>query len=74
MFQNVETQEREDAIEQPKAGGKMKGKSKQRKLPMLETKPSPMGRRVDPRIDSAMKEKAQKTAAAAKRGKKVGAA
>ena len=37
----------------------------------LQTKPSPMGRRVVPRVDSALRNKAQ--AAAAKKLKKVSA-
>ena len=54
-----------------KLKGGLKGGLKPKKFALTETKPSPMGRRVEPRIDSAMKAKVQAAAAAAKRRKGV---
>lgn len=59
----MEQRERED---EQTAGNKMvkvKGKAKPRKVMELQTKPSPMGRRVVPRVDSAIRNKAQAAAA-----------
>ena len=65
-LQEVEQQERDDAAGDAltvKLGklGKV-GKVKSKKA-TLDTQPSPMGRRIQPRIDSAMKLKAEKAAA-----------
>ena len=70
MFvQEVEEQEHSEKAGEPvaaKAGklGKV-GKVKSKKA-MVDTQPSPMGRRIQPRIDSAMKIKAEKAEAAKK--------
>lgn len=70
-LQKVEQREREDeaAGTQKHAGGSGDGKGKHRpkKLPMAETKPSPMGRRVVPVIGAALRAKVE--AAAAKKQK-----
>ncbi|KAL5005907.1 hypothetical protein ScPMuIL_017065 [Solemya velum] len=63
----VEQLEKEDAIV-AKPIKTAKGRMKPAKV-QLETKPSPMGRRVEPRIDSAMKLKAMKVAAKSQRMK-----
>jgi len=70
-LQKVEQREREDEAAgiHKHAGGSGDGKGKHRpkKLPMTETKPSPMGRRVVPVIDAALRAKVE--AAAAKKQK-----
>lgn len=63
----VEQVEREDESASFNKPVKIKGKAKPRKVMELETKPSPMGRRVVPRIDSTMKNKVH--AAAAKKAR-----
>ena len=70
-LQKVEQQEREDdAVGQNKltsSDGKA-GRAKQpKKLLMAETRPSPMGRRVQPIVDAALRAKVE--AAAAKKRK-----
>jgi hypothetical protein len=65
--QEVEQVEREDESASFNKPVKIKGKAKPRKVMELETKPSPMGRRVVPRIDSTMKNKVH--AAAAKKAR-----
>jgi len=70
--QKVEQREREDeaaGTQKKHAGGSGDGKGKQRpkKMPMAETRPSPMGRRVTPVIDAALRAKVE--AAAAKKQK-----
>lgn len=61
----VEQQEKEDqSMESVNKPGKLGKLAKMKpKKPVIETEPSPMGRRVQPRIDSAMKVKAEKDAA-----------
>ncbi|XP_071112129.1 DNA topoisomerase 2-alpha-like isoform X2 [Haliotis cracherodii] len=61
----VEEQERndEEISRNVKPKSAKPGKQKARKMPIQETMPSPMGRRVVPRVDSAMKIKATKEAA-----------
>ncbi|KAL3855352.1 hypothetical protein ACJMK2_014568 [Sinanodonta woodiana] len=59
----VEKQERDDDVAHLNKPIKItKGKGKPRKIAIEETKPSPMGRRVVPRVDSAFKIKAEKEA------------
>ncbi|KAJ8320492.1 hypothetical protein KUTeg_002079 [Tegillarca granosa] len=58
----VEQTERDDELLAINKPVKQKGKLKPRK-PIEETKPSPMGRRVEPRVDTAMKNKAKQDAA-----------
>lgn len=64
-LQEEEEKEKTDASTEPPAKqgklGKL-GKLKPKKA-KIETEPSPMGRRIQPRIDSAMKVKAEKDAA-----------
>ncbi|KAK7507966.1 hypothetical protein BaRGS_00000931 [Batillaria attramentaria] len=65
LLDEVEQQEKEEqSSEAPMKPGKLGklGKLKPKKT-MVETLPSPMGRRIQPRIDSAMKVKAEKDAA-----------
>lgn len=67
--QEVEEQERAEksgqqiAVKMGKLGKVGKVKSKKA---MVDTQPSPMGRRIQPHIDSAMKMKAEKAVAAKK--------
>ncbi|MBN3313791.1 TOP2A topoisomerase, partial [Atractosteus spatula] len=70
MLDQVEQKEREDAAVQVKA---TKGKTGRAKLVKMkeETLPTPQGRRVVPRITSAMKADANKKADATKKGKKL---
>ena len=67
----MEQRERDDesSAVQKHAGGSGDGKGKHRpkKLPMADTKPSLMGRRVEPVIDAALRAKVE--AAAAKKQK-----
>ncbi|XP_070571021.1 DNA topoisomerase 2-alpha-like isoform X2 [Ptychodera flava] len=59
-LEEVENQEREDEQLPPSMVNLGKGKMKHRKRVLCEeTKPSPLGRRVVPRIDDAMKKKAE---------------
>ncbi|XP_067685534.1 DNA topoisomerase 2-alpha-like isoform X1 [Haliotis asinina] len=62
---SVEEQERQDeeVSKNVKPKAKLGKPGKVRKMPIQETLPSPMGRRVVPRVDSAMKIKATKDAA-----------
>ncbi|XP_069041797.1 DNA topoisomerase 2-alpha [Lepisosteus oculatus] len=70
MLDQVEQKEQEDAAVQVKA---TKGKTGRAKLVKMkeETRPTPQGRRVVPRITSAMKADANKKADATKKGKKL---
>lgn len=61
-LQEVEQIERDEQILAFKKPVKQKGKLIPRK-PIEETRPSPMGRRVEPRVDTAMKNKAKQEAA-----------
>lgn len=67
--QKVEQRERDDEAagiqKQKHAGGSGDGKGKPRpkKMPMIETRPSPMGRRVEPVIDAALRAKVEAAAA-----------
>ena len=67
--QEVEQQERAEAVGESTASKMLKmgkvGKVKSKKA-FEDTRPSPMGRRVQPRIDSAMKLRAEKAEAAKK--------
>jgi len=71
----VEQREREDeaAGTRKHAGGSGDGKGKHRpkKLPMAETRPSPMGRRVEPVIDAALRAKVEAAAAKKQKAKVV---
>jgi hypothetical protein len=72
----VETQEKEDALigglgKVMKVGKKIGG-SKKKMINVAETKPSPAGRRVVPKIDLKLKEKFEKeTLSKENRGKRV---
>ncbi|CAC5368042.1 TOP2 [Mytilus coruscus] len=59
----VEQKEREDEAMSSNKMVKVKGKVKPRKVMQLQTMPSPMGRRVVPKIDSAIRNKVQAAAA-----------
>ncbi len=73
--QRVEQQERDDEMAIPKVSGSKaggKGGRKQKVLMKEETKPSPYGRRVQPRIDPALLKKQRVPGApGAKKGRKV---
>ena len=67
-IQEIEEQERLEAAGEPtnmKLGklGKV-GKGMKNRKAMVDTQPSPMGQRVVPRVDSAMKVKVEKAVAA----------
>ncbi|XP_025107253.1 DNA topoisomerase 2-alpha-like isoform X3 [Pomacea canaliculata] len=64
LLDEVEQQEREEAAGEAVKPGKLGkvGKLKPKKA-LVDTQPSPIGRRIVPRIDSAMKVKAEKDAA-----------
>jgi len=76
-LQKVEQKERDDEAAgtqkhaQKHAGGSGDGKGKHRakKLPMTETRPSPMGRRVIPVIDAALRAKVEALAAKKQKAK-----
>lgn len=72
MLDEIEQKEREDEVIGVTLASKTKGGSKPRvkKLAIIETQPSPMGRRVEPRIDSAVK-KLSKAAGKGKKGKEA---
>ncbi|XP_033100510.1 DNA topoisomerase 2-alpha-like isoform X2 [Anneissia japonica] len=64
-LETVEKKEKDDMVEGDKIASKAAAKANKRgqaklktKITLAETKPSPMGRRVVPRIDDAMKNKA----------------
>jgi hypothetical protein len=73
----VETQEKEDALigglgKVMKVGKKMGGPKKKDMINIAETKPSPAGRRVVPKIDLKLKEKFEKeTLSKENKGKRV---
>ena len=74
--QKVEQRERDDEAAgtqklQKHAGGSGDGKGKHRpkKLPMAETRPSPMGRRVLPVIDATLRAKVEALAAKKQKAK-----
>lgn len=69
-LQEVEALEREEGLASVKEKMiKMKsGKMKKQKVLQEETLPSPVGRRVEPRVDTAMKQKASKLTKATKVG------
>ena len=60
--QELENKEKEDEMQSSSKPVKIKGKVKARKVVEQMNKPSPMGRRVVPRIDTAMKNKADAAA------------
>jgi len=65
-LQKVEQKEREDeaaGIHKHAGGGDGKGKARPKKMPMAETRPSPMGIRVAPCIDAALRAKVEAAAA-----------
>ena len=66
----MEEQERkEDKVQVTTTAKSGKGRQRQKKISVEETLPSPMARRVEPRIDQAMRAKAE--AAAKLRKKKI---
>ena len=62
-----EQEKRDDRGEITVKAKTAKGRGITKKFAMEATKPSPMGRRVEPRIDAATKQKAERAAAAQKR-------
>ncbi|XP_078324208.1 DNA topoisomerase 2-alpha-like isoform X3 [Crassostrea virginica] len=61
-LEELENKEKEDEMQSSSKPVKIKGKVKARKVVEQMNKPSPMGRRVVPRIDTAMKNKADAAA------------
>ncbi|XP_023932528.1 LOW QUALITY PROTEIN: DNA topoisomerase 2-alpha-like [Lingula anatina] len=61
-LEKVEQKEREDAAAgvNPGVVKTAKGRAKPKKIHIEETKPSPMGRRVEPRIDQALRSKLER--------------
>ncbi|KAK3082863.1 hypothetical protein FSP39_007418 [Pinctada imbricata] len=59
LLEETEQQEREDDNANMNKTAKIKGKVKSRKILAQETMPSPVGRRVVPRVDTAMRQKAE---------------